>query len=223
MPRVKRKREDEGDEENPPTKRSKRERWKALDQASISEENQGNIINHIKSIFANIPNKKKYSTEGEQSATTTVTYNSETAIFRTETQMHSEMRAVKWLVETKNANYNNLENISLDDFQTNLIHCGFCTFYLSVLGMPLGRPSKGRFNQANNCLYPLPDQLKRDIDFVEKVTGMDQNEIIAMISEGFASNGFNPSWNQFIAKTDYFNKFWMEINKCLYDVTESPK
>jgi hypothetical protein len=86
---------------------------------------------------------------------------------QTQEQMHSEMEAVKFMLDQGHWIMINGEIftktggvVAPTDFATGEMHCGWCTLFLQLLGLPLGRPSNGNFNLAINLLYPLPSQVR---------------------------------------------------------------
>lgn len=82
-------------------------------------------------------------------------------------QMHSEMEAIKymlanghWIMINGEIFTSTGKAVSPQDFTTGDMHCGWCTLFIQVLGLPLSSPSDGNFNQAVNLGYPMPDCIK---------------------------------------------------------------
>lgn len=86
---------------------------------------------------------------------------------KTTAQMHSEMEAVKfmldnghWVIINGEIFTSSYNQVGADEFSTEEMHCGWCTLFLQILNLPLCRPSDGNFNLACNLGYPLPEQIK---------------------------------------------------------------
>ena len=66
-----------------------------------------------------------------------------------------------WILQNGIITWKDGSLIDSSCFTTEEPHCGFCTLLLHILGLPLTKPTCGNYNQAVNCLYPLPVQVKR--------------------------------------------------------------
>ena len=91
-------------------------------------------------------------------------------------QMHSEMEAIKFMLDEGHWIILNGEiftkygkPVAATDFETGEMHCGWCSLFLKLLGLPLGRASHGNFNQAVNLLYPLPSQVRSSPHVMYKI------------------------------------------------------
>jgi hypothetical protein len=123
----------------------------------------------------------KYSMGGSMAATTTVTQpnGTERSFTTSSANMHSEMVALKYMLETGGWVLSlgavqwahDGSKIAPSQFKTAEPHCGFCTVMLEVLGLPLGKPTKGNYNLACNFNYPLPPAVKEDPYVLARVLG----------------------------------------------------
>lgn len=119
-----------------------------------------------------------YNMEGSQSASTTVVLCDGTKkSFKTNQLMHSEMAAIKWMLEEKHWTVfvglvvwtHNGEKVTLQQFQTEEPHCGFCTLFLIAAGLPVGKPTRGNFKLASRCAFILPPELEISPHFIARV------------------------------------------------------
>lgn len=128
-----------------------------------------NVGNSISAIHADIGTINDYVL-GTKGAKTTVRWpggEKSLTTGQTQEQMHSEMEAIKFMLDQGHWIMINGEiftrtgkQVAPTDFVTGEMHCGWCTLFLQLLGLPLGRPSDGNFNLATNLLYPLPAQVR---------------------------------------------------------------
>ncbi|KRE88304.1 hypothetical protein ASG87_06720 [Frateuria sp. Soil773] len=128
-----------------------------------------NVGNSISAIHEDIGTINDYVL-GTKGAKTTVRWpGGEKALTtgQTQGQMHSEMEAVKFMLDQGHWIMVNGEiftkaggRVAPTDFVTGEMHCGWCTLFLQLLGLPLGSPSDGNFKLAINLLYPLPAQVR---------------------------------------------------------------
>jgi len=91
--------------------------------------------------------------------------------------MHSEMVALQDQLQTGPLNVGADGRISAGgdpvpaaQFATNMPHCGFCTFLLSILGMPLGLGTKGKSNLGYQS-YPVPLSIKQEPKVLVNILG----------------------------------------------------
>jgi len=140
----------------------------------------------------------EYDMEGAKSAKTTVTLrDGQKRIFKTKNQMHSEMVAIEKMIEEGywglllgTAVWIDGHKITADQFQTTEPHCGFCTFFLSALNLPLTTPTYGRFQLASRLSYQLPVALEIDPRFLARVLDSGSYSGFHMIKRML--NGFVP-------------------------------
>lgn len=116
----------------------------------------------------------EYDMDGGMKATTTAAYQpvvgeSYSQVYTTVDNMHSEMVAVQDMLDRgywklEDGRVWRIDGAALlhEEFSTTEPHCGHCTIALSVLGLPFASPSRGRYNLAGNCDYPLPRQVAND-------------------------------------------------------------
>lgn len=121
-----------------------------------------------------------YKMQGALSATTTVTLRDRTTrSFSTTDQMHSEMRAIEFMLD--NGHWSVVAGfvrwthddspVLLAQFQTEEPHCGFCTLFLLAAGLPVGQATKGNHKLASRHNYQLPFKLMVDPHFLGRVIG----------------------------------------------------
>lgn len=100
---------------------------------------------------------EQYEMKGSQSATTHVKLrDGETLEFKTKDLMHSEMVAINWMIENGHWTllcgtvvWNDGAEITAYQFETREPHCGFCTFFLNALDLPLSTPTYGLSKYAS--------------------------------------------------------------------------
>jgi hypothetical protein len=115
-----------------------------------------------------------YNMDGGMSATTVVKLPNQTSkSFTTKDNMHSEMCALNFMLENEywHVLYGMIVNgngqpIGAGEFSTSEPHCGFCTITLTVLGLPLTKPTSGNHKMACNGTYPIPAKLFNDPQFI---------------------------------------------------------
>lgn len=118
-----------------------------------------------------------YNMDGAQSATTTVKLGQTTKSFRTQNQMHSEMRAIEWMLAQGYWKIylglivwaETMQLVKPDEFVTTEPHCGFCTIFLIAARLPLGKPTQGNHNLASRLNYQLPVELEINPNFIARV------------------------------------------------------
>ncbi|MBV8101756.1 MAG: hypothetical protein JOZ31_21645 [Verrucomicrobia bacterium] len=123
---------------------------------------------------------------GAQSAETTVKLKTgQTLDFRTYQQMHSEMRAIEkmlesghWILRRGTVVWRDYSKIEADEFVTEEPHCGFCTFFLNTLNLPLTKPTYGCFQLASRLSYILPPDLETDAEFMARVLAKDSVPVL---------------------------------------------
>lgn len=161
-------RNDEASEVKPPEQKrrrtSQRRRFTVMRGFALALEQQygATCDNAINQVFNGL-HLHPYNMNGLQAATT----NAEGQQFTTQLQMHSEMGALSAMLT---AGTYQLVGGTVQpppggfNFNTpGVPHCGFCTFFLALLGLPLTQPSRGRFNLAVNLNYPMPPAVHNDI------------------------------------------------------------
>ncbi|MBU3059264.1 hypothetical protein [Pseudomonas indica] len=129
-----------------------------------------------------------YAMQGEEKATTTVTLPSGlTERYSTDTNMHSEMRALQamlqrgyWVLRYGRVFLANGQAVPATHFVTDQPHCGFCTIVLAALGLPLTSPTSGNHKYGCNAIYPLPLQLRRDVMFIIRLINRGSMEYTAL-------------------------------------------
>jgi hypothetical protein len=114
---------------------------------------------------------------GAQSATTTmygIPYSTGGKGFD---NMHSEMVALQDQLQRGRVNLGADGKVSSGglpvpaaQFTTDMPHCGFCTFLLSILGLPLGRATKGKSN-LGYLSYPVPLLIKQEPGVLVNILG----------------------------------------------------
>lgn len=112
----------------------------------------------------------EYDLGSAQQAHTHVDWNGVREEYATTEQMHSEMVAVDEMLDgghwrlTDDGSVVGVgdEEITVDDFRTDVPHCGFCTVMLHLLGLPIdqGRATKANYNLAEHLGYRLPEEIE---------------------------------------------------------------
>lgn len=195
--------------------RAERLRWRhpdAWDRTFAESGLADSIVDSIKAEFRRIGVLSGYSMDGDQSATTRV--NDKT--YTTAHQMHSEMCAIqapRQLLPASDA-YGTASNAGDVEFATDQPHCGYCTFFLSKLGLPLSQPTRGLFNLAGNCDYPLPRQLAHNLAFLANVCGITVAALVAKLNEVYVNTGEAPA-AAFDAAADILKHFWRQVFGCI--------
>ncbi|WP_420408779.1 hypothetical protein [Hoeflea sp.] len=121
-----------------------------------------------------------YHAGGAQKAVTTVTWPpAGPQDYETHMQEHSEMVAVAastggfapiWQVDAAgHVVANNGATIQHANYFTDLPHCGYCSVMLWVLELPLGAPTKGRYNLAVNLEYAIPANVLNNVDLLSRL------------------------------------------------------
>jgi hypothetical protein len=82
--------------------------------------------------------------------------------------MHSEMGALEAMLEKRYKFSGGVicrkkddEQATKEVYSTTEPHCGFCTLFLQLLGLPLGKPTKGRYGYASHNNYPSQKSLRK--------------------------------------------------------------
>lgn len=131
----------------------------------------GVVKARIRALYTAIGGLVPYDMGGAMAASTTVTPPAGASqAYVTRDTRHSEMVAIQdmlrngqWVRQAGgNLTWAAGAPITAAQFATNAPHCGYCTLTLRLLGLPLGAPTKGNYNLANNYNYLLPDPLARD-------------------------------------------------------------
>src|SRR6185437_7412670 len=121
---------------------------------------------------------KLYNMEGAKSAHTTVTLPDGNQFdFTTTNQMHSEMKAIEWMIDNGFWRVylghvvwtHDGTSVTLAQFSTTEPHCGFCTVFLIAAGLPVGRPTRGNHKLASRLNYQLPVELEISPHFIARV------------------------------------------------------
>jgi hypothetical protein len=119
-----------------------------------------------------------YDMKGAKSASTTVTLrNGEKKTCTTTDQMHSEMVAIRWMIQNGHWKIylgevvwaDDEASITLAQFSTTEPHCGFCTVFLIAAGLPVGTPTYGNYQLASRLSYQLPVELEISPHFIARV------------------------------------------------------
>lgn len=119
-----------------------------------------------------------YNMDGAQSACTTVKKrNGQVKEFKTQNQMHSEMRAIDWMLEQGEWTLylglvlwkDDLSPIATTHFHTTEPHCGFCTIFLLAAGLPVGKPTCGNHKLASRLNYQLPVSMEISPHYIARV------------------------------------------------------
>lgn len=115
-----------------------------------------------------------YNMQGAQQATTTVATAAGPQVFTTTDNMHSEMVALQYMLQSNQWIVQNGAvripqphaaapiPVPPANFVTTQPHCGYCTIALSLLNLPLTAPTRGNYNLAANYNYPLAEPLVVD-------------------------------------------------------------
>ncbi|MGB3191324.1 MAG: hypothetical protein WBB43_18110 [Limnoraphis sp.] len=144
--------------------------WNANPARKLAEKDEA-VKTSLRAIYSQITAQfVDYNMQGEQQAKTTVQTGEGISMeFKTKDNMHSEICAIKYMLEQNkwHVAYGKIKkrngmDVASNEFTTSLCHCGFCTVTLQVLGLPLGQPTTGNYNLANNYNYPLPQVLSQD-------------------------------------------------------------
>ena len=114
---------------------------------------------------------EEYQMKGSQSATTRVKLrDGSTREFKTKDLMHSEMVAIDamiteehWVLHLGTVVWNDGKEITPYQFETMEPHCGFCSFFLNALDLPLTTPTYGLFKFASRLSYILPPAIETDV------------------------------------------------------------
>lgn len=141
-----------------------------------------------------------YTTGGAEKAHTTVHWPpADPQRYATLEQRHSEMVALTastappeiWHVDQSgHVVANNGHEITGANYFTDLPHCGYCTVMLWVLGLPLGQPTKGRYNQAVNLGYSIPVNVQDNVDVLIRLLNSNQGGNPALVVLKRAVNAF---------------------------------
>jgi hypothetical protein len=141
---------------------------------------EGSTGTAIASIQSSVGTMFPYTMQGSMKATTTVRLRGGAfKSFDTKNNMHSEMAALHYMLESGEWKLylgqvtwaHDGAAIGGGDFQTAEPHCRFCTVMLQVLGLPHGKPTKGNYNYACNFNYPLPAKVRDDPYVLARVLG----------------------------------------------------
>ncbi|OCW58458.1 hypothetical protein [Hoeflea olei] len=124
----------------------------------------------------------QYDAGGAQRAITTVNWPPNgPQRYATTMQRHSEMVALAgstaaappppiWSVNAGGTVVaNNGNQITGANYVTDLPHCGYCTVMLWAVGLPLGAPTKGRYNYAVNLEYSLPADVSNNVQLLARM------------------------------------------------------
>lgn len=216
--RPRRRNEDrDADTTAPPQPSVERLRWRHPDGWDTQFAASGladSITASIQAQFRGIGRLQGYSMDGDQSASTHV--GDET--FTTTHQMHSEMcaiQATRQLLPASGA-YGTASNPRGVRFSTDQPHCGYCTFFLSKLGLPLTAPTAGLFNLARNCDYPLPGPLIPNLAFLANVCGLSVAELVAKLNEIYVNTGAAPE-AAFQVNAGVLRHVWRQVFAALND------
>lgn len=170
----------------------------------------------------------RYHAGGAQKAETTVNWPpAPPEQYSTHMQMHSELVAVAastgggapiWALNPAgHVVANNGADIDLTNYFTDLPHCGYCTVMIWVLDLPLGAPTKGRYNLAENLEYPLPVNIRENVDVLTRLLNGNTGGDAALIVLKKMVNAFlqTPS-------TDWVLQIGPGIFVSDTDVTQAP-
>jgi len=143
-------------------------------------------------------NTKEYNLKGSLSACTTVQLrDGEKRVFKTTDLMHSEMLAIDKMIEERHWHlycgrvvWIDGREIEPHQFTTVEPHCGFCTFFLSVLDLPLTNPTYGLSKLASRLSYKLPVELETNVHFLARV--LDSGRFVGFEKIKRILNGFVP-------------------------------
>ncbi|MEQ8305673.1 MAG: hypothetical protein RIA09_03855 [Hoeflea sp.] len=179
-------------------------RWKA----SLSAQDIGPLIatavRSIAAIQAAIQRQRPfvhYHAGGAQQAQTTVNWPpAPPEEYNTHMQEHSEMVAVAastggaapiWrLDQAGHVVANNGAAIGHTNYFTDLPHCGYCTVMIWVLELPLGEPTAGRYNMAVNLEYPVPANVRDNVDVLTRLINGNTGGNAALIALKTMVNAF---------------------------------
>lgn len=184
-----------------------------------------------------------YDAEGKQKATTTIGWGWEgeeedyDESFSTETQMHSEMRAIEFglnedFLEIQGGKvvYGVGAPVSSRDMRTDIPHCRFCTFFLGLLGIEREKPTTQNFLYAGHLDYPLPEDIKYNESIINKAAELfgyaDVNDALNSIlpkRAGKVINLFTPEFECVIATRKGYDRllidqFWKSVFKIIGEV-----
>lgn len=195
-----------------------------------------------------------YAMLGAMKASTTVRLpgNIEKS-FQTRDNMHSEMAALEYMLDeglwrlylgfVVDAESN---AIKPEDFRTVEPHCGFCTVILTVLGLPLGKATRGNYNLATNCNYPLPEQVRKDPHVLARLLGgsycafsdvkrllnsfVNDKRWMLQIMDGVVVDDDHYTspepddlvicWDQIVKNEDVLSSLWAHIFKGIYQMNK---
>jgi hypothetical protein len=120
---------------------------------------------------------QKYDMNGEQGAKTTVRLpGGQLKTLRTTAQMHSEMRAIEWMIDQGhwtvylgNVVWIDGSSVTPEQFSTKEPHCGYCSLFLIAAGLPVCTPTCGNHQLASRFSYKLPVALEISPHFIARV------------------------------------------------------
>lgn len=178
-------------------------RWKA----TITGQDLEQLLDNTAKSIAEIQNEidehhvfVPYTTGGAEKARTLVNWPpADPKRYETTQQRHSEMVALTastappaiWHVDqTGHVIANNGHDITGANYVTDLPHCGYCTVMIWVLGLPLGQPTKGRYNQAVNLGYSIPVNVQDNVDVLTRLLNSNQGGNPALVVLKCAVNAF---------------------------------
>jgi hypothetical protein len=131
---------------------------------SLETKFKSTIDGSIKQIFDEIEDFHEYDMEGSQQAET----RWEKKTYTTKLNMHSEMGALEAMLEKRYKFSGGVicrkkddEQATKEVYSTTEPHCGFCTLFLQLMGLPLSKPTKGRYGYASHNNYPSQKSLRK--------------------------------------------------------------
>lgn len=142
-----------------------------------------------------------YDAGGAQKAVTTVLWPpAGPHRYHTTMQQHSEMVSVGassaapapiWSVNAGgHVVANNGAAITGANYFTDLPHCGYCTVMLWMLGLPLGLPTRGRYNLAVNLDYLVPANVFNNVEILSRLINANVGGAPALITLKGMINAF---------------------------------
>jgi len=196
----KRTREDRGDSPTIDTPSPKR-RKELVDKKMIE--------NNIRRVFKAVGNKLNYKyTAGDQGAETTIKVKDQEFVKSTYNNIHAEMGVLNDALEkdgdgdplltiteegrivVKDGNRAlkpvEFKTAKVNDPATVMDHCGYCTFFLTLMNVPTGRPTfMPSRNSGAQGKYPLPVNIREHPAILARALGFDDaTQFVNEVKEG---------------------------------------
>jgi hypothetical protein len=167
------------------------------------------INKNIREVFNGVGKKLSFTyTAGDQAAQTTLNVNGHKFVKKTANNIHAEMGVLNDAMEkdeseeslltiTENGmivvtdddralNPAEFKTTNANDPTQEMDHCGYCTFFLTMMDVPTGRPTfQPSRNSGSQNAYPLPGRIRENPAIIGKVLGYENAEqFVNEVKEG---------------------------------------